>query len=307
MNNETEQAVMQQHTAMHSIKKTILPVVLIFIATAALYACKNNDKPAVQAAVTQQADSANAAHDTLQSQYNAARVQIDDLTTKSYHLDSLVTKKDAEIAQLKKKLNHLSRKNKVLAKKLKKDDNFIASIKNELNGKVKAFSDRLAALEADKNSLMNQLDSLTKQYTALKELGSVLHASNFRIEPLHLKHHGRKEKKTAKARKMDELRLYFDIDENRIAENGVKKLYLVIKDPDGKLLSNKGYSGGTIAAADGSSINYSLEKDISLVKNQPVKNVQADWRQAGEHKKGDYSVSIYNGGYKIGGGDVMLN
>jgi len=281
----------------------------IFIAIACLFitamdACKSNNTPSQPFA--QNADTSAIIRDSLQSQYNAARLQIDGLATRNSALDSEIRLKDAQILQLKGKLNREIKNNKALAAALKKDKKFIASLKDELSDKGRSFAERIGLLETDKDNLSRERDSLLARYDRLKELGSVLHASNIRLAALHLKHHGRREKKTARARKVDVLRVYFDIDENRIAEDGTKKLYLAIKDPDGHLLTNVSGSGVTNFTT-GEPLQYSVLKQIPLKQDEPVKDITVDWKQDSDYEKGLYSIVIYNGGYKIGGGDVMLN
>jgi len=244
-------------------------------------------------------------NNNLQTQNNAANAKIDALSTHASQLDSEVSRKNAQIAMLQSKINALNHKNARLSKKIKKDDSFIASIKNELNDKQRAYADELGVLKADKDKLITQLDDLMKKYTSVVALGSVLHASNVRMEAIHLKHNGKKEKKTVKARKLDLLRVKFDIDENRIAENGTKKLYIVITAPDGKVLKDD-VGAPTFDESDGTKIGYSVLKQVSLMKDKPVKDVTVDWKHDVEHEKGTYAINIYNGGYKIGYGSVAL-
>jgi hypothetical protein len=100
--------------------------------------------------------------------------------------------------------------------------------------------------------------------------------------------------------------MHFDIDENRIAESGTKKLYIAIKGPDGSMLGKSIFGSGMMNTYDGKSINYSIEKDINLKQNEAMKNVVVNWRQEGAYKKGMYDVAIYNEGYTIGEGTAAL-
>jgi hypothetical protein len=101
-------------------------------------------------------------------------------------------------------------------------------------------------------------------------------------------------------------RIYFDINENRLAEDGAKELYLRISGPDGKLLSNAAYGSGITSDAEGNTLNYTLLKEVDLVKGRPVKDVMVDWRQESDYQKGSYNIGIYNEGYLIGTGNVIL-
>lgn len=251
-------------------------------------------------------DSLAMAKDTIQTQANAARLQVDEYATIRARLDSQIMQKDMEINKLKNINGHLSSTNKKLAAELKTNKKLIASMKDDLNEKTKAYEQQLGLLENDKKDLMRQRDSLLSKYNKVLALGSVLHASNIRLTAVHEKKHGKREKETTRARKADALKVNFDIDENRIAENGTKTLYLVIKDPAGNLLSNPAVGSGSMTLSNGSQMNYSVLKEIPLVTNQPVNDISVDWKQEGDYDKGVYTITIYNGGYRIGGGQVEL-
>lgn len=267
--------------------------------------CKN-DKPAESQEQQIKNDSLARENDTLRSQNNASRAQIDEYMTKAAKLEELIQQKDNEIARLNKDKQELLRNNKKLVSELKANKKLISSLRDELSDTNRVYAERLGVLENDRNNLMRQRDSLVSKYNQVVALGSVLHASNIRLTAINLKRNGTKEKDTRKARKADLLRIDFDIDENRIAENGVKKLYLVIKNPAGNLMTSQVAGSGATTASNGKPLNYSLMKEISLVTNQPVKDVSVDWKEEGDFEKGSYTIDIYNGGYRIGGGKVEL-
>jgi len=309
MNNNVKSPVGKNHFpgSMCSVNAGVIflqAVVFLFIMNVAV-GCKNNNAAQSQAQQST-TDSLKSANDSLQSQNNAARVQLDNYLTKEEQLDSLIKQKDAEIAKLKTSKGYLERKNKKLASELKADKKLISSLRDELNDSSTAYESRLGLLQNDKNDLLRQKDELLAKYNHIIALGSVLHASGIRLTAIHLKHHGKTEKETSRARKADGLNVVFDIDENRIAQNGTKKLYLVIKDPSGNLLSNPSSGSGVTTASNGSPLNYSMLKEIPLITNQPVKDITVEWRQETDYERGTYTIGIYNDGYKIGGGQVEL-
>jgi len=262
--------------------------VLVFILLANMLASCGNSAPKQSVSV----DSFNATKDNLNAQLSAAHMEIDGLTSKNValdtqvmHLDSEIHKKDQEIGVLKGRIVYLEKNNKNLSGTLSK------SVDN---------------LKSQNNQLLSQKDSLLARYNNVKELGSILHASNIRLVAVHRKHNGL-EKSTNSAWRADILRVYFDIDRNRIAEDGAKKLYIVIKDPDGNLLSNPDYGSGVTTNYKGALVNYSLLLKVPLKQNESVYDVTTDWEQNEPYKSGVYKVSIYNAGHKIGSGDVTLN
>jgi seryl-tRNA synthetase len=232
-------------------------------------------------------------------------MQIDNDATVSSRLDSQIRQKDQEIAKLQKETGHLISNNKKLANEIKTDKKIIASLKNDLNENTKSYEEKLSALQNERDNLMRQRDSLLAKYNKIFALGSVLHASNIRLTAVHIKRSG-KEKDTKRARRADELKIDFDIDENRIAENGTKQLYLVIKDPSGNLLSDAASGSGSTTSSNGTQLNYTVLKEIPIVTNEPVKDITVEWKKESDYEKGTYTITIYNGGYRIGGGQVEL-
>ncbi len=308
MNNETKLVTVKSNNSgvRHSrLRMAFLYVPAILLMMNVASSCgnnntaSNNEKQGLR-------DSLALAKDTIQAQANAAHSQMDEYATISARLDSQIAQKDLEISKLKSINGNLASNNKKLSAELKTNKKLIASMKDDLNEKTKAYEQQLGLLENDKKDLMRQRDEMLQKYNKVLALGSVLHASNIRLTALKLKRHGTKEKETNRARKADELKVEFDIDENRIAENGTKTLYLVIKDPQGNLLSSPSAGSGSMTMSNGSPMNYSVLKEIALVTNEPVKDISVDWKQEADYEKGVYTITIYNGGYRIGGGQVEL-
>jgi hypothetical protein len=153
--------------------------------------------------------------------------------------------------------------------------------------------------------LTKERDSTVGKNIALKKIGSVLHASNIRMEPIHKRRNG-KEKETSKAKKVDILRILFDIDENRIAESGNKAIYIRMIAPDATIMGNPANISGMMTIATGGQLGYSMVKEIALTQNEKIKDVAIDWNQEGDYKKGQYTIEVYNEGFKIGSGTVTL-
>ncbi len=308
MNNKTELTMINKlktNAFLYRLRMAFMYAPIVACVISATSSCNNSNTPANTENKALK-DSLSMAKDTIQAQANASHSQMDEYATISARLDSQIAQKDLQISKLKSINSNLASNNKKLASELKTDKKLIASMKDDLNEKKKAYEQQLGLLENDKKDLMRQRDELLSKYNKVLALGSVLHASNIRLEAIHLKKHGTKEKETNRARRADELKVAFDIDENRVAENGTKTLYLVIKDPAGNLLSNTAAGSGSTTISNGSQLNYSVQKDIPLVTNEPVKDISIEWNQEADYESGVYTITIYNGGYRIGGGQVEL-
>jgi hypothetical protein len=286
-------------------------IAVLLVGCLYLFMSKNKmaeDNNIAMASKQKQTDSVNSVRAALQSDFDAASVKIDQLVSQNAKMDSTLEGNKAEMAKLQTRIRTILGKEKATDNELKEAREMISS----LNDKTKAYEARIAELEKENTVLTGKNVVLTKERDstattnlALKKIGSVLHASNIRMEPIHIRKNG-KEKETEKAKRVDVLRIKFDIDENRIAESGTKQLYLRIIAPDQTILGNPANTSGMMTLNNGGKLGYSVMKEISLTQNQMVKDVAVDWHQDGDYKKGDYTIEIYNEGYKVGNGNVTL-
>jgi septal ring factor EnvC (AmiA/AmiB activator) len=288
-------------------------VIILVLLAGCLYLFMSKNKMAEDNSANikmeqKQIDSVNAVRTALQTDFDAASAKIDQLVTQNSKMDSALEGNKAEMAKMQVRIKGILSKEKATDAELREARDLIAS----LTDKTKQYEARIAELEkentvlTDKNTVLTQeRDSTVTTNIALKKIGSVLHASNIRMEPLHKRKNG-KEKETSKAKRVDVLHIIFDIDENRIAESGTKQIYLRIIAPDQTILGNTANMSGMMTLNNGGQLGFSVLKEIPLTQNQMVKDVTVDWNQDGDYKKGQYTIEIYNEGYKIGRDQVTL-
>jgi outer membrane murein-binding lipoprotein Lpp len=288
-------------------------VIIALLLAACIFLFMSKNQMAEQDAadkqnLTAKIDSVSSDRESLQKDFEAASAKIDQLVTENARLDSSLQMDNSELVALKSKIKGLLVKAKITKIELKKAQELIAS----LNSKTAQYEARIAELEKEnevltgKNVVLTkERDSTVTQNIAIKKLASVLHASNISLDPIHLKRNG-KEKETSKAKKVDVLRVKFDIDENRIAESGNRMIYVRIIASGGNTLNSAANGSGNLTTNKGDVIAYSMVKEIALVKEQPVKNLSLDWKQEGDYTPGNYMIEIYNEGFKIGSGNVTL-
>lgn len=250
----------------------------------------------------QQADTSLA---QLQNEYNASLARLDDLTGKNAQLDKQLKDKDSEIEKTKARIKELLTKSNATKADLAEAKTLIVG----LNTKISNYEEQIAALKQENSNLTSQRDSVVQTNTDLEgkiDLAKILHASNIRMKGVNLVRSGRKEKETEKAKRVDLLRITFDIDENRVTESGDKTLQICIIDPANELLSNAAFGSGSFQNAEGKTKYYSVSKTIKLQVDQPLHDINVDWQQTTDYTKGVYTVEIYHKGYLIGKGMVSL-
>lgn len=257
-----------------------------------------------------QIDSISSSRDALQQEYNAANARLDDLISQNSRMDSLVKTKDKELADTKARIQSiLSNKNATQAE-LAEARRLIEQLKTNIAG----YQETIERLEGEKLVLAGERDVARKERDSVgvvkdslnKEvsLGSVLHASNIKLQPIQVKKNG-KEVETSKAKRADMMRVIFDLDENRIAPTGDKEIYVAITAPDGSPLAVEALGSGRFSLEDGTEKLYTAKKTVAYVKGEK-QTVSMDWKQNSDFKPGDYSVEIYHNGFRIGAGKVNL-
>ncbi len=311
--SQFNQSAPQQNGPARKNNSIIYWVVILVLLAGCIYLFMSKNKMAEENAAIQQQDkktidSVSSDRAALQTDFDAASAKIDQLVSQNAKMDSALQTDKAEIAKLQGKIRSILSNKNATAAELKSAREMI----NSLTDKTQQLEMRIAELEKENAQLTatnkvvtRERDSTAQKNVEIKKVGSVLHASNIRMEPIHKRRNG-KEKETTKAKKVDVLRITFDIDENRIAESGTKQIYLRILSPSGTALSNTANSSGTLTTSTGASLPYSVVKNISLTTGQPVKDVSIDWNQDGDYPKGNYTIEIYNEGYKVGSGSVAL-
>ena len=258
--------------------------------------------------------------DTLQSLLDDATSRYDELKTNNAEKDSALGSKDKEIAQKDRdiaekraKIQSLLSKANASKEELSEAKRLIAS----LNTDITEYKNQIETLTMEKNQLTQekqvvteQRDKVSKDYDSVKsvvkerenviDVGSTLHVSDFNIFGVDVKNSG-KEKQTTTAKKVDKLRIVFNIDENRIAPSGEKLFYVCITSPDGKPVSVEALGSGIFTTRDGEEKVFTQKVAVNYVTGKR-QTVSFDWKQGADFVTGDYKIEVYQNGFKIGQG-----
>ena len=259
----------------------------------------------------------DSARNNVQKEFDDAMVRLDEMTATNNGLDSLVKSRDNELGILKSKFKSLVGKQNTTAADLAAARKLVS----ELNGRIDDYVKEIERLQgeniqltADKNNLTNEnknlSNTLSSTETAKREaenkvdVGSTLHASGFNIVAINERNSG-KEKSTSSAKRADKLRISFNLDENRIATSGAKQLFIIAKDPAGKVIKEEALASGTINTRQDGQVDFTTKLDVEY-KQSEAKYVSFDLRQADKYTKGNYSIIVYQNGFKIGEGVAIL-
>ncbi len=263
--------------------------------------------------LTMQIVNSDSSKNELQNELNDAARRLDDLKTSNVKADSLLKTKDKDIEALKSRVQTILNDKHATAAQLAEAKRLIA----ELKGNIEVYTAQIDSLKTanvqltqQKQQVTEERDVANKNYDSanhvIKEkenvidIGSTLHASNFSIVGLKEKSSG-KEKETTTAKRVDKLRISFDIDENRITQSGPKDIYVCITSPDGNPVTVDALGSGKFVIRDGSEIPFTKKVQIDYVQGQK-QPVTVEWTQNSDFQTGNYKIEIYNNGFKIGEG-----
>lgn len=263
--------------------------------------------------LTTQIVNSDSSKNELQRELNDAALRLDVLKTSNVKADSLLKTKDKDIEGLKSKIQSILNDEHATAGQLAEAKRLIA----ELKGNIETYTAQIEELKMQNTQLTQEKQQVTqerdvanknydsanqviKQKENVIDVGSTLHASNFTVVGLKEKSSG-KEKETTTAKKVDKLRISFDIDENRITQSGPEDIYVCITSPDGKPVVVDALGSGKFVTRDGVERPFTKKVQINYVQGQK-QPVTVEWTQNSDFQTGNYKIEIYNNGFKIGEG-----
>jgi len=267
-----------------------------------------------------QYSNVDSARNEIQNQYNEALARLDSATGNNTQLQGALAERQKEIDGLKRQITSITSKRNATAGELERARNLINQLNMRIDDmyaeiqRLKTENQALASsnkrlnsekqqLSTEKGQLQENLTSSESARQQVEDVASTLHASNMNITPLHIKGSG-KEKETTTAKRVDLLRISFDLDENRIAATGNKEIYVTVTAPDGRPVTMASGSG-TFDTRDEGTKTYTNKVNIPYEQGKRS-TVSFDWKQEAKYQLGEYKIEVYHNGFKIGQGTKTL-
>lgn len=249
--------------------------------------------------------------DELQKELEDATMRYDMLKTSNSKKDSTISAKDKDISDKKVRIQALLSKSNATQSELSEAKRLIASLNGDLEGyrtQIEVLQGQKVQLTQEKAVVTAQRNKFHKDYDSTNiviqdkektiDIASTLHASNFNIVGIKEKKSG-KEKETTTAKRVDKLRISFDLDENMVTASGTKELYVLITAPDGTPVAVDALGSGTFNTRDGEVKPFTQKLDVNYTQNKR-QNVTFDWKQNSSFLTGNYKIEVFNNGFKVG-------
>ena len=288
-------------------------LVIILLGTWGYIIWDKNKSRQEKQELTSQIVESDSSKNELQRELNDAALRLDMLKTSNSKADSLLKTKDKDIESLKSRVQSILNNKNATQAELAEARRLVSQLK----GNIENYTAEIESLKTANNQLVQEKRIVTidrdlqkKNYDSANvvikdkedviDVGSTLHASDFDIVGIKEKKSG-KEKETTTAKRVDKLKISFNIDENRITQTGPKDLYVAITSPDGRPVVVDALGSGKFVTRDGIEKAFTKKVQINYVQGQK-EPVSVEWSQNSDFQTGDYKIEIYNNGFKIGEG-----
>jgi hypothetical protein len=257
----------------------------------------------------------------LEFDYKNLQDEFNQLKNSIVDNDGLLANKEHDISIKQEEIDKILKDANASKADLAKAESLIKSLKAEIS----TYKNDIIRLEKENAILVKNNTILTTQRDSIQtnlntertervaerqvaqqkedELSSTLSISNHKITALKVKSNGREVEKT-KAKKIDKIRVSFDIDKNPRAQSGDKELFIAIQNPDGQIGSYTNAKSGELKLRSGELVKYSDKVDINYI-NGAQQKVEFDLENT-TFAPGKYKINVYQNGFKISQADVIL-
>jgi len=257
----------------------------------------------------------------LEFDYKNLQDEFNQLKSSIVDNDGLLSNKEHNITMQQEEIDRILNDANASKAELAKAESMIKSLKSEIaNYKTEII--RLekenailvknnAILTTQRDSIQTNLDTekaeriVERQIAKEKEeeLSSTLSISNHSITPLKVRNNGKEVEKT-RAKKVNKIRVAFDIDQNSRAQSGPKELYIAVISPNGIVNQYQGAQYGSLTLHSGQTVKYSDKVNINY-QNGAQEKVEFDLENS-SFEPGQYKINVYQNGFKISQADVVL-
>ncbi len=311
MSDHLNENVLPENKPDNRTKLLIVIIILLVAGNIYLY-WKLNQKQDVVEIMVQQTNMDSIKIADLDLKYNSAMNDIEGLRGQNSSLDSLLNIKENEIKTMKAALDAAKKAGKL------KDNEYLAKL-NDLQKLIADLKGQITQLETEKNILISEKESLgrdlNEQVVANTELktenkilslkAGLLKAENIVGAGVRGKGKG-KEVVTESAKKTERIKVCFDVDENKSADQGSKTFLLRLIGPNGSVINVPSMGSGKFELGDsGEESVYTTKQTITY--NQKKQNICIYWGANGStFEKGKYSIELFQDGYSTGKKDFTL-
>ena len=245
-------------------------------------------------------------YETLKADFERQSQELQALGLSNDSLEAKIASVNADLLKLRsfKAGSFTSAQQQVFKKRaqnlegqLRKKDDEISQLKKD----NETLYTETTTLKEKQNKLTDTISTLAKTNQDLSEkvtIASRLQANSIKVAVLNSKDKEKDDdKEEFKAKKVEKIKVTFNLARNDVSPKETKAIYLRILEPDGAALYNLSTGGGTFTV-DGQESFYTQKQDV--VYDNTQQNLQFVYAKGAEYKKGVHTVELYEGGALMG-------
>jgi hypothetical protein len=218
-------------------------------------------------------------------------------------LDSIIVERDKEIKRRKATIRSLE-KDASKVKELQAELQALRALQETYDDRIDSFMTANRMLQEEivvyKAKVDSQSQTITQQQQKISK-GSIISSDKIVVTPQRKKSNG-KLVPTSIAAKTSNVKICFNLQENKIADPGPKTVHLQVMKQGGEVL---GTDASTFEVKDDSNpARYSTATTIEY-QNRP-ETYCTDWKYDLVLTKGEYTVKAFTDGYFSGAGVFIL-
>jgi hypothetical protein len=232
-------------------------------------------------------DSTRSSADSLKSQLN---VKLGEIYKLKGEIDGILKNRGASKADLdiaRQKISELQQ----LIDDLKGEKDSMEDEKKQLNNILSQLSGEISGLQLNMKKLGDENKALTEKVN----LASVFVASEIKLSPVTIKND--KEQETNQAKKVSKLIASFTV-QNNVNEYTNADVYIVIIQPNGKVLKTDAWESFSMETYNGNKIPYTRKLRFEYIKGEAKHMIFS--LNADDYQKGNYTLQVYHNGYMVG-------
>ncbi|MCP1382098.1 hypothetical protein [Runella salmonicolor] len=215
----------------------------------------------------------------LRNASSAASVDISKYKQKIANYEAILVQKDSDIAKLKEELGIVTAQNQ------------------ELSSKVTGLEGEKATLQRTFEDSVGQLSNKNRELAEKVTIASALKAEKIAVNAVSSK--GKERDGGAyRAKRIDKLKVDFDLAANPISPNGEREVYLRILDPEGAVMADMATGSGTFVYSGRETV-YTAKQTLNY-SNEGSQGSIIYSRGGIPLKKGEHTIELYCQGFRIG-------
>jgi chromosome segregation ATPase len=242
----------------------------------------------------------------LSEQFLALQADFDSLNTDYESISHQLDTSREQVALLIERLQNTDATNRAKIRQYEKELGTLRSIMrgyivqidslNTLNKQLAAQAEDARREAAETRSANERLTSQVQDLTGQVSAGKVIKARG-----LNVKAYNASNKESDRSSRVKYMVANLALVENALAEHGPVTVYVVLKDPEGNVLTN---GASTSFSSGGASLTATARRQVDYEGSEVEVSVYL--KELGEFVKGIYSVEAYTTAGQIGHAEIML-